>query len=76
MFMYIYFLYKNALKIILFEKELSYFRKYPKPDDNGFYRNVAFTVGRGKHFKLSERVQNTEVLHYLPTRYCMRSSGQ
>lgn len=43
-----YVLHKNAIKITLFEKWLPYFRKYPKPDDNTFYRNVAFIVGRGK----------------------------
>lgn len=74
--MCIYILYKNTLKITLFEKRLFYFRKYSKPGGNAFYRNFAVFVGRGKHFKLCEMVQSTEVLHYLPTKYSMIRSGQ
>lgn len=64
-FMCIYIFYKNTLKITFFGKRLSYFRKYLKPGDNAFYKNVAVTLGRGKLFELSEMVQNTEALHYL-----------
>lgn len=40
MFTCIYILYKNSLEFMIFEKNLSYFGKDPKPNDNGFFTEM------------------------------------